>query len=105
MTHFCDSYDIITLRLGTELWFLLSVAQTTCLGIHALKIAGLRVLAFGKVWRAFFNTLVGVLIHLVAYGYTGVTSVDPTPKLVSLKHNSLRQSASEDSPAFSISTQ
>lgn len=79
----------------------MSVAETTCLGIHALKVAGLRVLAFGKGWRAFFNTLVGVLIHPIAYVYTGVIPVDPAPKFVTLKHNSRSQSASEDSPASS----
>ena len=71
-------YDIITLRLDTELQFLLFVAQTTCVGRHALEVAELRILAFEEGWGAFLTTLVGALIYPVAYEYAGSTVLDTT---------------------------
>jgi len=84
---FCGSSQIITVRSVTDFQFLLFVAQTLCLGLHALELAGLGVFAFGKDWGAFLTALVGSLVHPVAYGYTG-HSFGPHPtRFISLRQN------------------
>lgn len=80
-----------SLTLSVEPWPLLLMVQITYTGIHALEVAELRVLAFGKGWGAFPTTLIGTLTHSVAYGYIGV-SCGFYPNFVSLKHDSLSQS-------------
>lgn len=60
-------------------------AQTACVGIHALEVVGLRVLAFVKGQGAFPTTLVGMLIHPVAYEHAGVTALDPMPQVCQFK--------------------
>lgn len=67
--------------MGMELQFLLFVAQTTCIGRHALKVAELRNLVFGEGWGAFLTTLVGSHTYPVAYEHAGVTALDTTPQV------------------------
>lgn len=68
--------------MGMELQFLLFVAQTTCIGRHALKVAELRNLVFGEGWGAFLTTLVGSHTYPVAYEHAGVSFGHNTPSLL-----------------------
>lgn len=46
--------------------------------IHALGMAGLRVLAFGEGWGAFLSTLVGTCMHTFAEEHASVTALVTT---------------------------
>lgn len=62
---------------------MLLVAQTACVGMHALEMYWLRFLVFQEGWGA--HTLVGALICPVSLEYIGVTALDTiTSSLVHL---------------------